>query len=652
MKKRLMCAAVSLMLLAGCGSEPAPEEKTGTVGRLPITMMYSSELKNFEKLVEDTYPDIDLRVEINAEATIDGESERRLRSGHGTDIVTTNMPTGNAKDYVMDLSAMTYASKYQAGITKSLQIDGRTHFIPMPGKYSGYIYNVSMAEQAGADIAPADNGALLAMMDKVSGQGLGKEDLDNVMFAFSSMDLPTVSAYFIGTQIPDFLGLADGVTWRQKLTTRESGFADGMSHSIDVVSAMAERGYIDPSRLTGQKGNATPVLERMLNGTMFITYGTIDFFNTLNGGGGEYEFAMLPFLSDKGNHPWTMVTPAAFLGINADLGEKGNEKKLDAADRILSLLSSEEGQKAVIADGGAAQSYLNGMTADAGEVPPGLADCVENGYIYNLQFPAKLLQYFGNQMIASLNGEMTVDEALANVDNYFVNGDEEVEYDHTLVGVMADDLIFENYNTRREETAVGNLVSDAVKEMTGADIALVNGGSVRSSLYKGNVFGYDLDAVCPYPNEVVVLKTDGATVKSALANGITLINQDSGIPGGRFLNVAGLCYTFRAPTEDSPAELLDVTLPDGSPLNDNDTFTVAMTGYMAGQNGYNDNNGDGYVMFNIYSDTTPPAKNVELIAETGRTFTDALQLYFENHANEAITAKLEGRIKVVSADER
>ena len=285
------------------------------------------------------------------------------------------------------------------------------------------------------------------------------------------------------------------------------------------------------------------------------------------------------------------------------------------------------------------------MTADVDDVPAGLVDCVENGYIYNLQFPAKLLQYFGNQMIASLN----VDEALANVDNYFLNGDEE---DHTLVGVMAEDLIFENYNTRREETAIGNLVSDAVKEMTGADIALVNGGSVRSSLYKGNVFGYDLDAVCPYPNEVVVLKTDGATVKSALANGITLINQDSGIPGGRFLNVAGLCYTFRAPTENSPAELLDVTLPDGSPLGDGDTFTVAMTGYMAGQNGYNDNNGDGFVMFNIYSDTAPPAKNAELVEETGRTFTDALQLYFENHANEAITAKPEGRIKVVPADER
>ena len=318
MKNRFICAAVTLFLLAGCGGESAPTEKTGTRGRLPITMMYSCDLKNFEKLVEETYPDIDLQVERNAEATIDGESERRLRSGHGTDIVTTNLPTGGVKDYVMDLSATAYASKYQAGITKSLQIDGKTRFIPMPGKYSGYIYNVSMAERAGVDFVPADNGSLLSVMDKVSEQGLGKEDLDNVMFAFSSMDLPTVSAYFIGTQIPDFLGLADGVTWRQKLTTHENGFADGMAHCIDVVSAMAERGYIDPSRLTGQKGNATPVLERMLNGTMFITYGTIDFFDDLNERSGEYEFAMLPFLSDRGNH-----TFAAVLGG----GPKGRHRR-------------------------------------------------------------------------------------------------------------------------------------------------------------------------------------------------------------------------------------------------------------------------------------------------------------------------------------
>ena len=159
MKNRFICAAVTLFLLAGCGGESAPTEKTGTRGRLPITMMYSCDLKNFEKLVEETYPDIDLQVERNAEATIDGESERRLRSGHGTDIVTTNLPTGGVKDYVMDLSATAYASKYQAGITKSLQIDGKTRFIPMPGKYSGYIYNVSMAERAGVDFVPADNGS-------------------------------------------------------------------------------------------------------------------------------------------------------------------------------------------------------------------------------------------------------------------------------------------------------------------------------------------------------------------------------------------------------------------------------------------------------------------------------------------------------------
>ncbi len=656
MKKRsvsLILTCLLAFLLAGCGpaEESGPAETEGSSGaKTPVTMLYFLDLPNFEALVEKTYPDIDLQIERNAEATIDGESERRLRTGHGSDIITTTMPTGDVKQYALDLSAQKFASAYQAGISQSLLIDGKTLFLPLPGQYYGYIYNATLAAQAGVTEAPTSTGALLSMLDAASAHGLGIGS-DDVMFALESNDMTNVSSYFIGTQVPDFLGQSEGVIWRENLTRREDTFSDGMTDCLSLSSAMVEKGYLDPARLNNKEGNMTPAMERMQNGTLLLSYGSVHFLDMLNAESDQYEFAMFPFLSEGNNHPWTIAAPAAFLGLNAALAESGKEDVLNAAKRVLDLLSTPEGQAAFIQDSGAAQSYLAAEVPTPNEISEGLVDCVAEGYVYNIQFPAKLLQYFGRSMVSVLNGEIVLKDALANVDHYFLEGDEEIEYDQTLIGVVAEDMIYENYNVRREETAIGNLVADAIREMTEVDVAFVNGGSIRGSLYKGNVFGGDLDVICPYDNTIVVLEVKGSVIREMLENGLTHIVQENGIPGGRFLNVSGLCYSYRAPAGDSPAKLLKITLPDGASFDESGTYTIAVTSYMCGANGYLDNNGDGFTMLNVYSNTAPMAEGVTLVKETGKTFGDALQLYFQSHNGEAILAKPEGRIKEVIGDD-
>ena len=92
-------------------------------------------------------------------------------------------------------------------------------------------------------------------------------------------------------------------------------------------------------------------------------------------------------------------------------------------------------------------------------------------------------------------------------------------------------------------------------------------------------------------------------------------------------------------------------MPDGAPFDEAKTYTIAVTSYMCGADGYLDNNGDGFTMLNVYSDTAPLAEGITLVQETGKTFADALQLYFQTHNDEAILAQPEGRIKVVTADE-
>lgn len=652
MKKKfvtLILILLAVFQVSGCNTNPDISKDEGN-SKVAVTMLFTMDLPNFETLVEDIYSNIDLQIERNAKATIDGESERRLRTGHGSDIITTTMPTGDVRGYAMDLSAQEFASLYQASISQSLLIDGKTLFLPLPGQYSGYIYNVTQANQIGVTEPPSTTGELMSMLDKAAAQNLGIGS-DGVMFAIESTDMTNVSSYFIGTQVPDFLGRSAGVIWRDKLTKREDTFVNGMADCLKLSLDMVEEGYLNPAHLTNNRGNMTPVFDRMQNGTMMLTYSTVHFLDTLNAACDEYEFAMLPFLSEEGNAPWTIVAPAAYLGLNKSLSEPGKEDVLNAAKQVLSLLSTPEGQAAFICDCGASQSYLATDVSVTEDVPKGLSDCVSDGYIYNVKFPAKLLLYFGRNMVSVLSGEIGMAEALAKVDHYFLWGDKDIEYDQTLIGVVAGDMLYENYNVRREETGIANLVTDAIREMTDVDIAFANGGAIRGSLYEGNVFGSDLDVVCPYDNTIVVLQVKGSVIREMLANGLTRLVQENGIPGGRFLNVSGLCYSYRAPTQNNPAELLDITLPDGSAFDESATYKIAVTSYMCGAEGYLDNNGDGFTMLNVYSDTAPRAEGVTLVQETGKTFGDALKLYFKNHNGEAILFRPEGRIKVVKGDE-
>lgn len=637
----VLAAAVPYGGLQAVKASGAQEDSGKTV----VTMMYPGELTDFEALVEEKYPDIDLQVEKNTPTTLNGLSERRLRNGQGNDIILTTVPSAQIAEYALDLSAESYVMNYETPIINSYMVDGRVKFIPLPGQYSGYIYNVTLAEQLGiTEFASEDD--LLALLEAAGREGVGVGE-DGSSFGFRDPDRYKMASYFMGTQIPDFLALPEGIIWTQKMHDGEESFAGAMDHCTEFASKMAEAGYLNVSGLAISRSNATPVPERMLDGTMIMAYGSMELYEFLVENSDAYEYDMIPFPGSGENHAWTVCIPDGFLAVNAS----AKEETIDACHRVMEVLATAEGQEAFMADGSERKSYLVGGVSEEPEMPEGLKECDEDGYVYHIKVPGNVMRFFGEKMISVLEGKEEMAEALAEVDDYYYNGDEEVDYDVSIVGTVAEDLQYENYNVRLEETALGNLIADAVREVTGADMAFVNGGSIRGSLYAGDLYGYDLEEICPYDNRMVVLETDGDTIWKMLENGISQRTKVEGVPGGRFLNPSGLCYSFKEESADEPAELLSVTLPDGSPIDPDGTYTIAVTDYMAGTSGYLDNNGDGYTMLNVFSDTEPKASNVELKEETGKTMQDVLRIYFQNHAHEAVASQTDGRITISNENE-
>ena len=618
--------------LSGCGEKE--EEK------IVINILYTNMFENLERLVEDTYPDIDLQCE---RMTYYNEQVRRLEKGVGPDLVVLPQPSQEiARGHLLDIGDTRASTSYDGTVMQQLQVDGFTYLLPLPGQYRGYIVNETLFEQAGVPL-PTTNQELLDALVSLKNQGIGVGE-DDTNFSIYSDYNTELGMYYIGYMVPDFLGTMNGVRWLAGFRRFEDTFAETWQSVFHLTNRMAEAGVLDTAAIGGQR-NSILYQKRMAEGTMAVVFGSSSIYQgcveenqsrVLAGTGSEYSYRMLPLMSDKENSPWIILSPSAYIGLNAEADERTQE----AGKRILELISTPEGQAAVVEDLQMGFSYLRDYQPDSVFAPNGLDGYIQSGYVYNVQFPDKTVEYLGSLAKQVLAGKLTVQDMLSSVDQYHIEGAESVDYALSVVGVVESDLLFEDYNVRKRETEIGNLLADSVAMSSGAPIAVVNGGGIRGSLYQGEVYGEDLAAICPYDNVVVVLEMKGQTLWEMLENSLAVVNDK--IPGGRFLQVSGISYTFDS-SKPAGERLAGVKLADGSPLELTKTYQVAVNDYMAGKRGYAEGNGDGYRMLNCYDDKTPKGE-VTLIRETQLTYRDALAHYFEQFENSLINVKLEGRI--------
>lgn len=621
-----------LGMLSGCGQQ-APKEKTA------IKMLYSNSFKQVEALVESTYNDIDLQMEITPYSS---EQIRRLEKGVGPDLVITAQPDSTLlQEYLLDISDTRASAAYDGTIMNASKQDGKTYLIPLPGVYSGYIVNETLLEQAGLSI-PANNEELVAVLAELKAQGLGLGE-DGINFSIMSDYNTSVGMFMVGYMVPDFLGTVEGVKWLAGFRDKETTFTGVWERSFSLLNDLTEAGVMDPADIARQR-NSVLCRQRLSDGTLAVAFGdSVLYFDcvadnreAVEAGTAEaYSYRMLPLFSDEGNEPWFLFSPSALLGINKD----ACPEKQDACKRILDLLSTPEGQDALLADLGAGVSCLTDYQQQENLIPTGVEGHLESGYIYNVLFPGKTVEFLGGYVRNVLSEKSTIEEALEAVDRFYYDGTDET-YDFTVIGSVSHDLLLKDFNVRRQETALGNFIADCVAGVSGAPIAVVNGGGIRASFYKGVVYGGDIAAVCPFDNRIIVLEMDGQTLWDMLENG--LANCTDEFPSGRFLQVSGLRYTFDS-RHPAGSRLVSAPLPDGTDLDRTASYQVAVTDYMAGSKTYAEGNGDGYTMLNCYDDATPKG-DVTLVKETELTYRDALAQHFEQYRDSAVDVEQEGRI--------
>jgi 5'-nucleotidase/UDP-sugar diphosphatase len=130
-------------------------------------------------------------------------------------------------------------------------------------------------------------------------------------------------------------------------------------------------------------------------------------------------------------------------------------------------------------------------------------------------------------------------------------------------------------NVRSRPTTLGRLVTQAMREMTGADVGLTSAGGLRDSLREGPLQLRDLLQVLPFGNRVVTIEMSGSALQDYLQKA-TLKTPGS----GAYLQQTGASYRLEAGT-------LHELRVGGKPIDPLGRYRVVMPSFVAG-------GGDGY----------------------------------------------------------
>jgi 2',3'-cyclic-nucleotide 2'-phosphodiesterase (5'-nucleotidase family) len=139
------------------------------------------------------------------------------------------------------------------------------------------------------------------------------------------------------------------------------------------------------------------------------------------------------------------------------------------------------------------------------------------------------------------------------------------------IGVATADFAH-NRSVKGTVTPLGKWVCDVMRQKTGAQVAIQNGGGLRRSLKAGAITVGDMYEIMPFDNYLVTLELPGSELKKAIDHGI----HNPSITDGQF---SGLKVTYD-PKAEFEKRVVSISLENGVPIRDNLYYMVVINDFM------------------------------------------------------------------------
>lgn len=214
-------------------------------------------------------------------------------------------------------------------------------------------------------------------------------------------------------------------------------------------------------------------------------------------------------------------------------------------------------------------------------------------------------------------------ETMAMVEDYQKQLDNEL---NVVIGKTTNGLDSRRNVVRTQEAAIGNLIADAMRDVTGADVAIMNGGGIRADkeyAAGSDITRKDILSELPFGNVTVMVELTGKQVREALENGVSKLEDGA----GRFAHVSGMKIEVDA-TKPAGERVTSVMVGD-KPLDDVASYKLATNDFLIG-------GGDGF--------TALGQGKVLVDARGGKLVANDVMVYVKKLGT--VDAKVEGRITI------
>ena len=340
------------------------------------------------------------------------------------------------------------------------------------------------------------------------------------------------------------------------------------------------------------------------------------------------DFVFIPYMGRTREDRWLATNGDWYLGINANITD---ETVLRACRLYLEYVASTEFAPEYYSASvpvGATTYYRRDDTLNYDyfqNTHPEFYQCltehsiVKNPYqFYGSDLFTFALRHYlcGQNYYAGLEGASSymkiggTEGMLEALEEYRTTGKNRYQVPDHVVGKTDKTYNYVRIFSRSNESALGNLLADALRQYTGADLAAINAGTLTAELEEGEITESDLATSMLYGlnNHVVTVRCKGANLISILStNNLTdAVRADQSSVFGGMVIPSGFTYTITyEPLEDNAyggqAEISDVRLSNGETIDPDAWYTVATTDYELGGS-------DGWDAFTVL----PPDKPAQL----------------------------------------
>lgn len=146
------------------------------------------------------------------------------------------------------------------------------------------------------------------------------------------------------------------------------------------------------------------------------------------------------------------------------------------------------------------------------------------------------------------------------------------ELDPVLGKILGKTTVDLDHDRYAGPSLLGEWVCEIMQNKVGVQIAMTNGGGLRTDVPAGEITAGKLYEVMPFDNTLYTMKLSGADVKSNIEHGI--MNEDIG-----WIQISGVRVTYDSELE-AGNRITSMVLEDGTPIEMDNYYTVVTNDFM------------------------------------------------------------------------